>query len=231
MPVADPTVVDALVAVILILVAVMVENRFGLRKRTGMIWHKIVNSETYFKIDAVYDTDMVFENVRDEVKSVFREHYGDITILEDGSGSVTLEVNDNFLVTLGLTDDDEVSIETSKITSTMRDMRTEIDELLQVIGDFEERSHNVVKGTDNAFEDNQFTAELFLPYNSTFVNMHLPRGVTLTSYRLTLDYPDYDCSIQDTGESLNITTDHREDLHTILNRLLKTWAIWWKRMK
>lgn len=230
MAVTEPTLVDVLAGIVLVLATVLLENQFGMRKRAGLLYHKIVNSETHFKVDAVYDTDMAFENVQDEVKSVFREHYGDITLLEEGSGNVTLEIDDTFLVTLGQTDDDEITIETSKITSTMRDMRPELTELLNVIGDFEQRSHNQSNSTDHTFQDQKFTAELFLPYNSTFINTYLPRGVTLNGYRLDLDYPDYNCSIHDTGDALQITTTHRPDLTTILNRLLKVWAIWWKRM-
>jgi len=222
--------VQGLVAIILILFAVLIENRYGLRKRISMLWHLIVNAETHFKLTARYDTDLPYETIAEELKNVFREHYGTITVLDDGNDTRTVEVDDTFVVTLGMPDDEQVSIETSKITATMRDMRPEIGTLLEVLGDLEDRSQHQVQNTDHHFTDDTFTADLFLPYTSTFITTQLPRGVTLTGYQLDLDYPDYDCSITDTGQSRSISTHHRDDLHTILTRLLKPWAIWWKRM-
>lgn len=222
--------VDALSLLIVVLGAVVVENRFGLRKRVHVLWHKLVNTETHFKVDARYRTDLDFENVTDELKSVVRELHGNIEVIDDHKHELVVEVDDNFLITL-TDEDDTLLFETSKLTSTMRAMRPEINELLHLLDLFEQRNHDQIKNTGNTFEDDTFTAELFLPYNSTFVNVYLPRGVTIKTYQLSLDYPDYDCTIEDTGDAINVSTTHRDDLKTILNRLLRIWAVWWHRMR
>ena len=112
----------------------------------------------------------------------------------------------------------------------MREMREELFSILDVLADFEERNYQQTKNTDHEFADESFTANLYLPYQSKFINTYLPRGVNLLSYKLDLDYPEYDCTIKDTGDAITVSTKHRPDLQTILNRLLRTWTVWWKRM-
>lgn len=226
----ETTLVDVLYVVILFLITVLLESRFGVRKRVLMLWHKLVNSETYYKLTARYETDVALDSLTDELKSVLREIRGDVEVIEDHKHEAVIEVADSFLITLQETDAG-VSLETSKLTSTMRAMRNEMRETLRILEAFETRNVNHAQNTDHTFEDREFTAALYLPYDSTFINTYLPRGTTISSYELALDYPQYECSIQDTGDAITVSTSHRADLTTILGRLLRVWTVWWQRLR
>lgn len=226
---AELTVTDILFWVLLLGAAIFLENRIGVRKRVHILWHRIANSESFFKVTAAYESSMGFENVADELKSVLRERYADIEVIADKKQTLTVEVDDTYLFTLEA--EDRLQVETSKITSTMRSMRTDLGDVLHVLGHWEKRNRNQVKNTDDTFADASFAAELFLPYDTTFVNVYLPRGMSISEYNLVLDYPDYEATLRDTGESLTIETMHRNDLETILNRLLRMWTIWWHRLR
>lgn len=228
MAVTTSQLADILLIVALLLTAIVLEHRYGLRKRASFLWHKLVNAETHFAVTATYETDIDADHLQDELKTVFRERYGSIDVLEDAD-DFTVNVDETFLVTL-TTDDDTATIATNKITSTMRDIRPEFGALLAAVAAIADRARQIADD-DTTFADDTFTAELFLPYDSTFINIHLPRGVTLDGYQLDLEYPEYDCTIQDTGDSLTVSTDHRADLETILDRLLRIWAVWWKRVE
>lgn len=228
MAVTTAQLVDILLTAALLLAAVALEHRYGLRKRASFLWHKLANTETHFTVTATYETDIDPEHLQDELKTVFRERYGTIDVIEDGE-AFTINVDDAFLITLE-TDADTATIETNKLTSTMRDIRPELGVLLAAIAQVADRARQITDD-EQTFADDTFTAELFLPYDSTFINIHLPRGVALDGYQLDLDYPEYDCTIRDTGDSLTVSTDHRADLETILDRLLRIWAVWWKRVE
>lgn len=208
----------------------ILEGELLLRNKLVVLWHKLVNSETRFQVGAVYATDMDYANVRDELKTVLRETYTAVDPLEEHKHDTVLEIDDTFRVTLE-EDEDTVSLDTSKLTSTMRDMQDELGELVDALHRFQQRNREQASGSNDSFDSDTFSIELDLPYDSTFHNLHLPRGVELTDYSLTLDYPDYQCTIEDTAHGLRIETAQLADLHTIADRVLRTFSIWWKRMQ
>lgn len=220
--------VDAVLIALLLGTAILFENKVGIRKRIMLLWAKLVNAETDFKVTASYTTDLPLENLQEEIKSVLREQYTLVDVFKEDDDAMTLEIEDTFLVTLRQ-EDDCITVETSRITATMRLLQQQITEFFTVLAAFEERNQHQT-GDEHTFEDERFTIDLYLPFDMTFINVYLPRGAAIKHYELELDYPEYDCTIEEKNQALQISTAHRHDLSTIVSRILRARSVWWHRL-
>lgn len=202
-----------------VLVGVLMEYRFGVFRRLQILFHTAVNSEAKARITAAYSTDMPFENVKDEFKSVMREVYGDIEAETDGSVTLELRVQDQFTVTM-THDDGTLDIETSKIVSTMRRLRPDLYDLLDALAMLEERSAAQTEKAGGGFAPERFTATLEVPHRSKYITYHLPFGTRLTHEEFAFEHAVYDWDVSTADGTVEIEARDRDDLERIVSRMV-----------
>ncbi|MFB6077186.1 MAG: hypothetical protein ABEK12_03590 [Candidatus Nanohaloarchaea archaeon] len=208
--VSESTIVTALFSAAALLLGILLEYRFGFLRRVEILLHRLANSEAKARITAVYETDLPFDNVKDEVKSVLRETYGEIEAGTDGSKTLEVTVDDRFTVTV-TRQDDGFQIRTGKIVSTMRGMKRDLADIHTVLADLHDRHARQTEQSGSTFAEESFDIDLEAPHGSKYVTFHLPLGTRVTERDFTFEHAAYDWSITDDTDGIHVhagTLDH-----------------------
>lgn len=202
-----------------LLLGAVLEYRFGLARRIEILWRRATNAEAKTRLEAAYETDLPFDNVKDEWKSVLREMYGDITVKSDTKTKLDVRVQDHFDVEMDA-DDGGVTLETSKVVSTMRGLKTDLDELFTALDHLAERNTRQTEKANRAFAEDGFDLALELPHGSKYLTYHLPFGTKLRSQRFVFAHAVADWEVRHEDGRIHLHTGTLEDMDRLTRKVL-----------
>lgn len=218
MGLVQTVVVGGAAVIALIFLGAIIERRFGLFSRAEVIWHVVANAEIPAKVSVQYAGDLPFSHVVDEVKSVFREQYDDVTVKTDDGTELELNVGDQFMVTLA--DGDPVTLETTKLVSTRRAFKTHLDRLFDALQLIEERSRAQAKEPEQPFGEDRVTVDLYLPHKNKYIDFHLPLGSWSTEHTFTIRHAKFEWEIRYEGDVTTVTANTRTEARRLVHAVI-----------
>lgn len=213
----DPATV--LLVLLGLLVGLVLEFRFGLVRRVEILIRTASNAEAKARLRADYGTDLAFDSIKDEWKSILRETYGEIAVETDGSRTLKLVVADHFTATL-TREDGAVEIRTNKIVSTMRGLNDDLGDLFDALDELHDRNTKQTEQGDTEFAEERFELDLELPYRSKYLTYHLPFGTALKSQRFVFEHTVYDWTASFGDRDMTLETANLADMRRLAGKVL-----------
>lgn len=200
---------SAITNVIIFVFTIYVENRFGIAKWLVRIWHRIKNSDVFVKINVVYESNVPFENLKGFIKDSFREQSKNLSVKKDSSQSLEFMVDDSYQISVYNQPNNEVSILTNKIKSTMQGVTKDVQKILNVLDNCKEK----VKEWN--FEEKEFSLYLHLPQEDPFTKIYPPRDIELKDYEIEFSHAGSIIKLK-AKKVLNIHAKNRHSLEEII---------------
>lgn len=202
-------VVEVLKYVITFAITVYVEHRFGIAKWLVRIGHRIKNSDVFIKINVVYESNIPFERLKGIIKDGFREQSKNLSVKRDSSQSLEFMVDDSYQITVYDQPNNEVSILTNKIKSTMQGVTTDVQKILNVLDNCRE------KLKEGNFKEKEFSLSLHLPYKDPFTKIYPPKNIEIRDYEIELAH-NGGSIIKLKADVLKIHTKYRHSLEAVI---------------
>lgn len=202
-------------ALITFFLGLFAENRWGLKRKLNKYWHKIKNSSLKFRIIIHYNTDV---EKFDKLKDTIREKYSgkhSLRIYENSDNEIRFSVDNEYIITIGKAVGGGINFETNEINSTIRNYEKKIHMVLNPLRSAEEEITEETK-----FEGDEFTAHIYLPYESNFLSTHLPENTTIEKRKVNLKHENYDCEIEIKSKYLSFHSGHRNDLEKTISAVI-----------
>ncbi len=195
--------------VITFAIAIYVEYRFGIANWLVRIWHRIKNSDVFIKINIVYESTTPFESLKGFIKDGFREQSKNLSAKKDSSQSLEFMVDDSYQITVYDQPNNEVSILTNKIKSTMQGVTKDVQKILNVLDNCKEKSK------EWNFKEKEFSLSLYLPYKDPFTKIYPPKDIKIKDYEIELAH-NGGSIIKLKADVLKIHTKYRHSLEAVI---------------
>ncbi len=216
--IAGAAVTGALILVSLLL-GVALERQFAIYRRLEILWRRATNAEVKVRLEATYTTDLPWDNLKDEWRSVLREVYGDIAVESDTKTGLDVRVADHFDATLSH-DDGTVTVATSKVVTTMRGATRDLGDLFDALDEFSGRASRQTEKSGGDFAGETFHADLELPHGSKYLTYHLPFGTELRSQRFEFAHAVKDWSVRHEDGAVHLEASSLDELERLVKKVL-----------
>jgi len=195
-------------------VSIILENRFGIIKWLIRRYHKLKNSGIYVRVNVIYDSNLLFDSLKEHMKDSFRNRYKKLKVYKDSPQTLEFMVEDSFQISVQNNPNNEVSILTNKIKSTMQDITSDIHNILDVLNGVEEK----IKTGDSManFEEKEFSLDLYLPYKDPFTKIYPPKNIKIKDYEVELIHENYGSIIKLKADFIKIHTKYRHNLEKVI---------------
>ena len=207
---------NAFVWVLLIVVSIFTENKFGLVKKIKRLWHKIMNSSCQFSFVLIFSSNIRFDNIKNQLRECFKREYKNIKIYKDSIGALEMKIDNSFTISLLKNPNNEISLLTSKLKTGMRELNKDIDKLLNVIDVCQNNLNN--QNHQNKFTDKEINIKLFLPYKNPYTKIYPPKNIYIKDYEIELSDKQYASIIKLKIDVLNVSITKRANLSKVLKR-------------
>ncbi len=208
---------QVLIWIFLAIFSIILENRFGISKWLIKLYHhKIRNSEIYIRANLVYNSNLSFDGLKEYIKEGFRERYVKLDVHNDSSQSLGFMVGDIFEISVQNNPNNEISIQTNKIKTTMKGVENDVRNILNVLNDVKGKIKEKENYPIMNFEEKEFSLYLYLPYKDPFTKIYPPKNIRLKDYEVKLIHEDYGSIIKLKADFLNINTKERHELEELI---------------
>lgn len=209
------TVIRVIFWILVSILSIILENKFGIIKWLIRVYHKLRNSGIHVRVNVVYDSNLPFDSLKEYIKDGFRNRYKRLAVHKDNPQSLEFMVEDSFQISIQTNPNNEVSILTNKIKSTMHDVTNDVHNILDALNMVKEKIKET-KDVITNFEEKEFSLELYLPYKDPFTKIYPPKNIKIKDYGVELIHENYGSIIKLKADILKIHTKHRHNLEKVI---------------
>jgi hypothetical protein len=209
---------------ILTILAILLEYKFGIVPKLIKLWHKILNSKAPVILNITYETDEDFKQddfnqVKEIVKDVFRSEFNKIKIFKS-KNTLEFNVNGMFNITIFDNKNQQISLLTSKLPTTMWSMKKDLRKLFSTLKIAKEKIINVAKEKKQIFKEKEFSIQIFLPYRNRYVKFYPPKGINIKEYDIKFNHDEFSSMIHLKGDVVNIYTDEQTHIDKLISKIV-----------
>lgn len=204
---------------ILTILLVLLEHKFGLLMKLKKIFHRVINSKSPIILNITYDTNINFDELKQIIKNFFNEEYKDIKVFKT-KGTLEFNVDKSFNITVYDNTNNEISILTSKLPTTMWTVKKEIRKVFDVLKKIKKHLEQDVKGTNKFFNEKEFSIRIFLPYKNCYMKLYPPKNVDIKKYDIQFIHKDFPSIIEIKGDIINIHSSHQSNIEQIIRKII-----------
>lgn len=183
---------------------------YGVNPRIIKFIHKYIkNSKSPMIINVTYETNVNFAELKEEIKRYFREEYGKLTLFKS-SKSLKIQLNETFTLSVFDNGDDKISIITSKLPTTLKDVKKETNRFLRVLNKIKKKYESKLKDGHKFFNEKEFSIKLYLPYKGRYVKIYSPKKMKIKTYDIIFNDDEYESIVQLKGDVMNKTDERNK---------------------
>lgn len=201
---------------VIFILSILLENQFGIFKLIKRKWHYLKNSEVYIKTNIVYNTTIPLVEFCESLKNSFRLQYNQLKIYKESpTGELDMMINNMFHIRVYGNPNNEVSIQTNKISFKMQGIQEGLRKILDTINIAKEEA-DTNKQNGQIITEKEFSLYLELPYSDPFVKIYTPKEIQIKNYEVRLSHLDHKSEIVLNAKYLNLNAQHRYDLENLI---------------
>ena len=187
------------------------ENKWGITDRIIKHWHKWNNSELTMSLVVTYHSNVPFNFLKEIVLNNLRTEYGQLKIYKNNEQKLEVMVKNAFHISINTLPSNEISIQTSNITTHMRTVIANINNISNVLKNIKREMKSTIYNYDETF----FTIYLYLPFTLKY-KINTPKNIEMKHYEIKMLHKDYQSEINLNGNFLKINSKQIDDLIDVI---------------
>lgn len=187
------------------------ENKWGITDRIIKHWHKWNNSELTMSLLVTYHSNVPFNFLKEIVLNNLRTEYGQLKIDKNNEQKLEVMVKNEFHISINTLPSNEISIQTSNITTHMRTVIANINNISNVLKNIKREIKSTIYNYDETF----FSIYLYLPFTLKY-KINTPKNIEIKHYEIKMLHKDYQSEINLNGNFLKINSKQIDDLIDVI---------------
>ncbi len=196
----------------------VLENRFGILKRSKKVYHKILNSPAQLLINLVFESQIRFSDIKKIFGAFLRNEYGAIQVYKDSVQNLEVLVDNLFIVKVMKSPNNELIVNTSKIKTGMRTIKGDVEKFLNTLDNVQEEIKS--QFPTSLFKEKEATVYLYLPYKDMFSKIYPPKNIVLKDYEILFSEDSYHSIIKVRLGLLEVYSKNGKNLEKIISKLI-----------
>ena len=127
------------------------ENKWGITNRIIKHWHRWNNSELKVSLLVTYHTDVPFNTLKEIVLNNLRNEFGQLKTYKNNDQKLEVMVKNAFHISVNSLPSDEISIQTSNITTHMKAVVANINNVLNIFKNIKREIKDTLYEYDESF--------------------------------------------------------------------------------
>lgn len=187
------------------------ENKWGITDRIIKHWHKWNNSGLTMSLLVTYHSNVPFNFLKEIVLNNLRTEYGQLKIDKNNEQKLEVMVKNEFHISINTLPSNEISIQTSNITTHMRTVIANINNISNVLKNIKREIKSTIYNYDETF----FSIYLYLPFTLKY-KINTPKNIEIKHYEIKMLHKDYQSEINLNGNFLKINSKQIDDLIDVI---------------
>lgn len=183
------------------------ENKWGITNRIIKHWHRWNNSELNISLLITYHSNVPFDALKEIVLNNLRKEYGQLKTYKNNDQKLEVMVKNAFHISVNSLPSEEISIQTSNITTHMKTVITNINNISNVLKNIKRD----LKSTMCDYDETFFSIYLYLPFTLKY-KFYTPKNIDIKHYEIKMFHKDHHSEINLNGDFLNINSKQKDDL-------------------
>lgn len=184
-----------------------IENKWGITNRIIKQLHRLTNSELKMSLLVTYHSNVNFNTLKKIVINNLRNEYGQLKIYKNNDQKLEVMVKNSFHFSVNSLPSNEISIQSSNITTHMKSIIANINDISNVMKNIKRE----IKDITDVYDENDFTIYLYLPFTLKY-NFHPPKNIDIKNYEIKMFHKDHHSEINLNGDFLKINSKQKDDL-------------------
>jgi len=177
------------------------ENKWGITNRIIKHWHRWNNSELKVSFNTL--KEIVLNNLRNE--------FGQLKTYKNNDQKLEVMVKNAFHISVNSLPSDEISIQTSNITTHMKAVVANINNVLNIFKNIKRE----IKDTLYEYDESFFSIYLYLPFTLKY-KFYTPKNIDIKHYEIKMFHKDHHSEINLNGDFLKINSKQKDDLIEVI---------------